>query len=164
MIVGWLAIGVVAGYLVGVVAIPRLARRPPGARVTIREAGDAAPRTRRLDELIEAASAAALRIRIRPNGFDVRAQSSGYREHVVAVRVEDAARVTLASLQITDTGGYDLIFTLALALVPLYGPLTIAEADGQRFQVDGTRDQHELRHERAARVTARLRDVVSRLQ
>jgi hypothetical protein len=160
----WLALGVIAGFAIGFVLVPLLARRPPITKATVRPADGAEPLPRRLDELIEAARAAALRIRVRPDGFDVLGQPPAVRDHVIGIHVTDAARVTLSSLRITDTGEYDLIFHATLALVPVFGPIMLTTGDGEIYRVDGTQNQHELRNERAGRVTAKLRDVLSRMR
>jgi hypothetical protein len=160
----WIALGLVAGFGLGFVLVPVLARRQPVAKATVRPADGAEPPPRHLDELIEAARAAALRIRVRPDGFDVLGQPPQFRDHVIGIHVVDTARVTLSSLRITDTGEYDLIFHATLALVPMFGAITLTAGDGEIYRVDGTRNQHELRNERAGRVTAKLRDVMSRMR
>lgn len=160
----WLVLGAIAGFGVGFLVTPVLARRQPTGKATLRPADGAEPAARRLDEMIEAARAAALRIRVRPDGFDVLEQPPAFRDHAIGLHVHDAARVTLSSIKITDTGSYDLIFTAVLALVPLFGPITLVATDGEIYRVDGTQNHHDLRSERAGRVTAKLRDVMSRLR
>lgn len=160
----WIALGVIAGFGLGVLVVPVLARRPVlSTRAKIR-AAEGTETPHRLDELIEAARAAALRIRVRADGFDVIEQPPAFRDHVIGVRVSDAARVTPTSLRFTDTGSYDLVFHAVLALVPVFGALTLTADDGEVYRIDGTQNQHELRNERAGRVTAKLRDVMARMR
>lgn len=164
MTVVWLALGLVAGGVAGYVALPPFLARPPATTAMLFPADRAAvPAPRRLDELIEAARAAALRVRPAAGGYDVLSQPPALRDHVVQVRVPNPDRISLDAIAIGDSGSYDLIFSVVLALVPLYGPIELAESEGT-FVIDGTKDQHELREAKAARVSAKVRALVTRLR
>jgi hypothetical protein len=103
-----------------------------------------------------------LPVRIRPNGYDVLARAPAFRRHAITVRVTDPHAITPDKLYVHSTGDYDLFLSVALALVPVFGAITVAGPDGETYVVDGSQNQHQLRHERAARVTAKLRDLVAR--
>jgi hypothetical protein len=66
--------------------------------------------------------------------------------------IRDAGRVTLASLDIRERGGGTLIFEVALALLPVFGALTVTEATFGTFVVDGSRDHLAIEEERKERI------------
>jgi hypothetical protein len=72
----------------------------------------------------------------------------------VFLTVADPQRVALASLDVRERAGKTLIFEAAIALVPLFGPLTVTEAAWGTFVVDGTRDHHAIENERGERIRA----------
>jgi hypothetical protein len=112
--------------------------------------------------VIEAVRAAALWVEPRSDGFALVDQlaGDGIPDRLI-VRASDPGAVTVASLTCGDTSSLDLPFQLALALVPLYGPLTLALESGV-FEVDGTKDSHALMRELSRRQTARMREVLAR--
>ncbi len=117
-------------------------------------------RSATLDQLIEASCAAALRVELTTNGFNVLSQPPSRSDHVVSVRVLDPARVSVATLQLTYDGSYPLAFHVVLALVPVLGPLTIM-IDDERVVVDGGKNVHELTNEHARRLRVRMREHIA---
>lgn len=111
-----------------------------------------------LAELITAARAAGLAVHEVPGGFDVRAD-----DRAIRVRVRDRSRVALASIDLVDTGHETLVFQLALALVPVYGPIAVTEALFGTFIVDGRADAEALRGQRGERIKALARRIQERI-
>ena len=62
--------------------------------------------------------------------------------------------ITLASLDVFQTGCETLGFEVALALVPVFGPITLVDSYWGAFFVDGSGDAAALVAERAKRVQA----------
>jgi hypothetical protein len=95
---------------------------------------------------------------LRSAGLPVRERGGGLvlargRERVF-LTVPDPGRVTLASLDVRERAGKTLIFEAAIALVPLFGPLTVTEAAWGTFVVDATRDHRAIEDERGERIRA----------
>jgi hypothetical protein len=169
--VGWLSLlaGFVVGFgVAGVVSVRRSRRRgtvasfraAPGPQTTASPyRGDpSAPAEPALRELVAAVREAGLGARTRTRGFDLWAG-----KHVLRLRVTDPGRVALASIELADTGHETLIFELALAFVPLYGPIVVTEALWGSFVVDRTRDAAALRDDRGERIKALARAIQARL-
>lgn len=155
-----LALGLVAGFVVGRRA-PQRPPREPGKPRPVR-LGATAQAARPLADLLEAVRASALWVEPRVDGFNLVEQlaGDGIPDRLV-VRVSDPSAVTIASLTCGDTSSLDLPFQLALALVPLYGPLTLV-LDSGVFEIDGTKDSHALMRELSRRTTERMRDLLAR--
>ncbi len=75
------------------------------------------------------------------------------------LRVADPAHVPLAAIEALDELHETLVFEVALALVPLYGPLVATEALWGGYTVDGSRDAGALRDDRGERIKAMARRV-----
>lgn len=114
-------------------------------------------RSTTLEQLIEAVRAAALRVELTTNGFNVLSQPPSRSDHVVCVRVRDPMRVSVATLGLTYDGSYPLAFHVALALRSVFGPLTIM-IDDERVVVDGSKNVHELTNAHARHIRARIRE------
>ena len=115
-------------------------------------------RSARLEELVEAARARALWVEEHNQGFTVREQLAATPASI-RVHVQDPEHVLAATLQLSRTSSLVLPFELALALVDVYGPLTLV-VDGERYDIDGTRDQHALTNEVSSRMTERFRKLL----
>ena len=102
---------------------------------------------------------AGLRVVVRPDGVEVHGEGRW-----ITVRMLDPTRVTLDSLEIIDRATERLVFALALALVPLYGPLTVTEAKFGKTVVDGSRDAEALREERSERIRKIVAGVLADLE
>jgi len=163
----------IAGFVIGIGVAGfwcrrRTARR--GSRTSFRPAPDqrhqgdpyrgevAAPPSHTLATLTEAVRTPTCDVRSRADGFDLR--SGG---HSLELRVDDPANVTLASIELVDHDNGSMIFELALALVPLYGPIVVTEALWGAFVVDGRRDATALREDRAGRIRELARSVAARI-
>jgi len=155
-------IGVALGVALGLVLVPVLLRRRPTQRVSFRTA-DGPPLPHHLSEVIATARAAALAVVPRRDGFEVRGQPLQPNSHVLRVAIVDASRVTPENMAIHDSDSYDLPLVVALGLVPLFGPIVV-ELGGDSVRVDGTLDQHQLRHARAALLEPKLRALRDRLR
>jgi hypothetical protein len=153
-------IGLVAGYVFGQRSKPAPRRSSPRPV----RLGAASETARSLADLIEATRAAALRVDPRVDGFDLVDQltSDGTPDRLT-VRVTDPKAVPAASLRCGDTASLDLPFELAVALVPLYGPLTLV-LDSGVYEVDGTKDRHALVRELSRRQTERMREALARVR
>lgn len=154
MIVAWVGAGVLLGYLAG--RVPRAARTP--AKSFAVNLGAREARTARLDDLIEAARAMALRIERHHDGYTVFEQLGP--PATLTVQVADPESVTVPAVRLSMTTSLTLPFSVALALVPVFGPLTLV-FDGEVFEVDGSRDQHALTRELSRRFTARARTLLA---
>ena len=154
MIVLWAFGALALGFALGRF-VPEPKPAHAGCTVAI---GAKQPLTARLEDVIESARARALWIEIRHQGFEVIDQYTKARPRL-SVQVPDPQHVTVPSLQLSRTPSLTLPFELALALVPVFGPLTVV-VDGEIYEVDGTRDQHALTNELSSRLTARARSLI----
>lgn len=102
-----------------------------------------------LDEVFAALSAAHLVYRPRRRGFDLVAS----RRRVMTVRVPDVRRIVPGDMT-CGSDAPELLLDLALALVPLYGPLLADVRFAGTTFVDGTRDRRALGEEAAQRIQA----------
>lgn len=163
--VGWLPLlaGFVLGVVVaGIVSARRVRRgtmasfrQSPGRAATDPYRGNANSREApHLDEVVAAVRNAGLDAHLRAGGFDLRREN-----HVLRLRVADPARVPLPSIDIVNTGHVTLIFELALALLPLYGPILVTEALWGTYIIDGACDPMALRGQRAERIKALARGI-----
>lgn len=154
-------IPIVLGFMLAVVVGALASRLATSADVHV--ARDAVPtlalaltplaenRSATLEQVLEAARAAALPIETIENGFDVFVQpwTAGVRRRAIRVRSWDRRNVTPASLTVTCTAPVG-VFPFLLALVPLFGALEIRIGD-ERIVVDGTKDHLDLDWEFARR-------------
>lgn len=108
-----------------------------------------------LTELCAALSASGLAFRPRRRGFDLRGPG---RSRVMPVRVPDPEHVVPTELS-CGTEAPELLLDLALALVPLFGPLVADVRFAGAIVVDGKRDRRALGEEAARR----LQDIGMRL-
>jgi hypothetical protein len=155
-----LVVGLAIG--VAIAAVVRLRKGPrwvcaslrPGPRRETPYRGDvpAAPPT--LAQLIAA---------VREAGVPVRENARGFAAGKLRVTVADPARVELATIDIADADQELMIFRLALALVPLYGPLTLTEVLWGAYLVDGSRDAEALKEDRAERIREMARGIQARI-
>jgi hypothetical protein len=118
--------------------------------------------TRTLDEVVDALRAEALRVEVRLDGVDVVDQLDATASARFGLRVPDAKQVSIGSIRCSDSPTLDLPFTIALALVPLYGPITLTLV-GEVYEIDGTRDRHQLVRELSRRQTAKLQEALGRV-
>jgi hypothetical protein len=123
----------------------------------VRGAADAQPST--LDRVLDAARAGALRVTAQNDGFDVLSQPPAAYDRIVSARVVDAAQVSWATLVLTYDQSYVLALEVLLSLVPVLGPVTLT-LDGDRIDIDGRLDAHELTNAHAKFMRARLRERV----
>lgn len=96
---------------------------------------DAAP----LSKVRAAIDHAGLRWRPRWRGFDL----LGRDRRVMPVRVRDSARITPAEMR-CGTEAPELLLDLALALLPVFGPVLVDVRCAGSLLVDGRRDRREL--------------------
>lgn len=170
MFVG-LTFGVLVGFIATLVWAPRWRTSRKETWVSFRHVGDGSPstpyrdarnaelRSRTAEEVLAAVRAAGLRIHKVTSGFEIRGE-----RRKLTVRMRDRANVTLDSLEIIDRATETLVFALALALVPLYGPILVTEAKFGKAVVDGTLDVEALRAGRAERIRKIARGVLADLQ
>ncbi|HWU88648.1 MAG TPA: hypothetical protein VN253_15375 [Kofleriaceae bacterium] len=162
MIALGLAIGVVAGSILQRVVLRFLfwlaVKERPVNLLEVSAADEG--RTTTLEQLIEAVRAAALRVELTADGFNVLSQPPSRFDHIVGVRVLDPTRVGMTTLQLTYSGSYPLAFHVVLALVPVLGPLAIM-INEERVVVDGCKNVHELTNAHARYVRARIRERVA---
>lgn len=118
----------------------------------------AAPATPTLEALLGAARTAKLDPRATPTGFAI-----ARGKDAVALRVPDPTRVPIASIELVDSGHETLVFELALALVPIYGPIHVTEAMWGTYLVDGRKSHTALHEERGERIRAMARGIQERL-
>lgn len=100
---------------------------------------------------------------LRVAGLDVRERGRSVtvrrgRERVCMI-VPDPRRVTLASVDVCECGGGTLVFETALALVPMFGAITLTEAEFGRYLIDGSRDAAAIDGERKERIAALARSI-----
>ncbi len=152
----WFAIGVVVGVVGWRVfrafELKRAVRERRFERAALRATGSDAHAT--LDDLIEAARAAALRVEPVVGGFDVRTQPPSPTEYVVRVRTRDPSHATPEDIELSHQRSYLTVVPVVLALSQALGPLEV-ELDDFWETVDGSLDQHELIHAHATRVRRR---------
>jgi len=142
---------------------------PPSLRAVVVPAGDpyredvgarpmersVEPRT--LPEVLAALAAARLVVRPRRHGFDVVAS----RSRVMTVRVPDIARIVPGDMT-CGSEAPELLLDLALAVVPLFGPLIADVRFAGTIFVDGTRDRRALGEEAAVRIQGIFRRLARR--
>ena len=111
-----------------------------------------------LSAVLAAMRADALNVRARRRGFDVIGPS---RSRILAVRVDDPARVTPGTMS-CDRDAPELRIDLALALVPVFGALLVdVPLVGEMF-VDGARDRRTVGEDAAQRLQEIGRRVAKR--
>ncbi len=110
-----------------------------------------------LPELLAALGAARLAFRPRRRGFDLVAS----RTRVMTVRVPDTTRIQPTDL-VCGPDAPELLLDLALALVPLYGPLLVEVRFAGTMFVDGARDRRSLGEEAAQRIQGIFRRLARR--
>jgi len=142
---------------------------PPALRAVVAPLGDpyrevdGAPLMERttepctLTELLAALGASQLTVRPRRRGFDLVAT----RTRVMTVRVPDVARIDPSDL-VCGHDAPELLLDLALAVVPLYGPLLAEVRFAGTMFVDGTRDRRSLGEEAAQRIQGIFRRLARR--
>ncbi|MBA3397176.1 MAG: hypothetical protein H0T89_31395 [Deltaproteobacteria bacterium] len=112
-----------------------------------REVEDRASEPRSLGEVLAALHAAGLRVRPRRRGFVI----TGRGSRALPVRVRDASRIVPEEL-VCGSEAPELLLDLALALVPLFGPLLVDVRFAGAIIVDGLRDRASLGEEAAQRI------------
>lgn len=127
-------------------------REDLGARLMERTAEPCA-----LADVLAALAAAGVVFRPRRRGFDLVAS----RTRVMTVRVADAARIVPGDLA-CGSDAPELLLDLALAVVPLFGPLLADVRFAGTIFVDGTRDRRALGEEAAQRIQAIFRRLARR--
>jgi hypothetical protein len=110
-----------------------------------------------LPEVLAALSAAQLVVRARRRGFDLVAS----RKRVMTVRVPDVTRIVPGDMT-CGSDAPELLLDLALAVVPLFGPLLADVRFAGTILVDGTRDRRSLGEEAAQRIQAIFRRLARR--
>jgi len=155
---GAFVLGMMVGWVFGILR-PRRSTPPP--RTTVIALRQAAPRTGdayrdpagdtvcTLEELRSDLATAGL-----PAVLDNGAIEIVRGKERIRIFPSDARRVTLASLDIAQTGCDAMYFELALALVPRFGPLRLAVNMFGVYSVDSTRDAAGLVDERSERIRA----------
>nr|MBA3787896.1 hypothetical protein [Actinomycetota bacterium] len=83
------------------------------------------------------------------------------RSRILRVRVPDPARIGPAELR-CSTSAPELLIDLALALVPLYGPLLAEVRFAGTLFIDGSRDRATLGDEAAEHVQRMMRRLATR--
>ncbi|MDQ3370113.1 MAG: hypothetical protein M3680_32245, partial [Myxococcota bacterium] len=111
-----------------------------------------------LGEVHAALDAAGLAVRRRRRGFDLLGPT---RSRILRVRVPDPARIVPAELRCSTTAP-ELLIDLALALVPLFGPLLAEVRFAGTLFIDGSRDRAALGDEAAAHVQRMMRRLATR--
>lgn len=112
-----------------------------------REAEDRASEPRSLGEVLAALHAAGLGVRPRRRGFVI----AGRGSRTLPVRVRDGSRIIPEDLA-CGSEAPELLLDLALALVPLFGPLLVDVRFAGAIIVDGLRDRATLGEEAAQRI------------
>jgi hypothetical protein len=163
--------GVIVGFLAAATWMPRFRKsrketwvsfRPASAvppSTPYRDARSAELRGPTVEEVLAAVRSAGLHVRELPSGFEIRGE-----RRWLTVNVHDRMNVTLDSLEIIDRATETLVFALALALVPLYGPIVVTEAKFGKAVVDGSLDLEALRAGRAERIRKIARGVLLDLE
>lgn len=156
MIVVWTLVSAIAGFILGR-WMPASRRHAANSELSVMlEARH--DRSARLEELVDAVRTRALWVDEHNQGFTVREQLAASPASIT-VHVPDPEHVLVATLQLSRTSSLVLPFELALALVDVYGPVTLV-VDGEIYDVDGTRDQHALTNEVSSRMTERFRKLL----
>lgn len=144
---------------------------PPSLRTVVAPTGDPYredPRLRLverevepcdLDQLLAALDTASLAWRRRRCGFDV---LGGARSRVMSVRVRDTDQIVPTGMTCASNDAPELLIDLALALVPLFGPMLVDVPFAGTMFVDGTRDRRALGEEAAQRIQQIGRRVAAR--
>ena len=144
-------------------------RGPPPLRAVVAPHGDpyradigaslqertAEPTT--LPKILAALEAARITFRRRRHGFDLVAS----RTRVMTVRLLDPERILPGDL-VCGSDAPELLLDLALAVVPLFGPLLADVRFAGMIFVDGTRDRRALGEEAAQRIQAIFRRLARR--
>ena len=107
-----------------------------------------------LDELRAAVGAAGLAVEVGAGELRLRRGNERLR-----VAISDPQRVTLASLDVFQSGCESLEYELALALVPIFGPIQLVDANFGASAIDGSRDPAALMAERRERLKAIARAI-----
>lgn len=128
-------------------------RMDPSARPIAREVE---PRT--LGDVIAAVRAAGLGCHARRRGFDLQGAP---RSRVMPVRVHEITRIAPQDLA-CGGGAPELLLDLALAVLPLYGPLIVELPFAGELTVDGHQDRAALGEEAAERIQRVGRRVAAR--
>ena len=110
-----------------------------------------------MSEVLAALEQAHVVFRARRRGFDLVAS----RTRVMTVRVVDPARIMPGDLA-CGSEAPELLLDLALAVVPLFGPLLADVRFAGTIFVDGTRDRRALGEEAAQRIQAIFRRLARR--
>jgi hypothetical protein len=143
---------------------------PPVLRPVVTPTGDpyrenlgAAPMERSVEpctlaQLYGALAGAKLTFRERWHGFDLLGRS---RSRVMKVRVQDPERV-IPSEMICGADAPELVLDLALAIVPLFGPVLADVRFAGTLFIDGRRDRGALGEEAAQRLQSIGRRVATR--
>ena len=92
-------------------------------------------------------------------GFDITGRT---RSRVMPVRVRDVLRVTPTDLACGNDAP-ELLLDLALAIVPLFGPVVADVRFAGPILVDGARDRVALGHEAADRIQRVVRRLATRV-
>lgn len=162
------ALGALGGWVVGVLRPRRTPAKPHTTVIALRHAaprpGDAyrdaaSDVSCTLEELRADLVAAGL-----PAVLDGPVLSVARGTEQIRVEAHDPRRVTLATVDATQTGCETLYYELALALVPRFGPVRLTVAMFGAYLVDGTRDSAALVEERSARISAIAAAIVSDMQ
>ena len=154
-----IALWIVAGLALGVLAGRRSSATGSRRKAYPVRLSAASAVTHPLGEVIEAMRAMALRVEPRLDGFAVIDQLDKDGA-TLEVRVTDPKTVSVSSITCSDTMSIDLPFQIALALVPLYGPVSVTVETGL-YEIDGTRDRHQLVRELSRRQTERWNELLA---
>lgn len=114
------------------------------------------PRT--LTEVLVALADAHLEVHPCRRGFDV---TGAARTRMMPVRVRDTTRVSPRDMA-CGTDAPELLLDLAIAMVPLFGPVLADLPFAGELLVDGTRDRAALGEDAAARIQRVGRRVAAR--
>lgn len=147
----------------GTTGTPSLQAVATAAGEPYREDPHAPPMERTVDpctlpEVLAALRDAGLSFRPHRRGFEL---CGSMRARVMAVRVRDPRRVTPEEMSCSGDAP-ELLLDLALALVPLFGPMLADVRFAGTILVDGTRDRGELGEEAAQRIQQMGRRVAMR--
>ncbi|MEO8703733.1 MAG: hypothetical protein ABI867_27025 [Kofleriaceae bacterium] len=165
-----LELGVAIAALIAGFVVAR--RKPPKARhetmLALRPATTATGTYREqpggeitctLDELRARLAAAALPHELEGDTLHVRRDAESLR-----IVIPEAQRVTLASIDIYQVGCEKLAYELALALVPVFGPLTMADGLWGTFAVDERTSVVALEDERSERIKTMASRIAADMQ
>lgn len=151
------AVGSIVGFVVG----RRQRRRPTPKVVAFRHLGERSVGYRESAEVVSTLGEVGQALR--RAGLPVRERGG---ELVIARRPDwlrivatDPGRVTLASLDAEEIVSGTLIWEVSLALISLFGPLTVTEAAFGAFVIDGSRDCVAIEEERKERIRTLARAI-----